>query len=136
MKYLLDTDILSNLFRRAPSPLLLRKLALTPVEDQATSSVTLGELYDGAARLSGRGSDLTSRIDATLLPNLRVLPFDIDAARRYGELRAELEQAGTPIGDADTRIAAIARAHRLTVVTANTRHFKLVPGLPVENWLA
>lgn len=136
MKYLFDTDILSNLLRRAPSPSLLRRLALTPAEEQATSSITLGELYYGAHRLAGRGDDLVRRIDSTLLPNLSVLPFDVPAARQYGALRAELERAGTPIGDADMRIAAIALANEMTVVTANLRHFERVAGLVVENWLA
>jgi len=133
--YLLDTDVLSNLLRRAPSPLLLRRVALTPAQDQATSSITLGELYYGARRLAEGGNALVERIDATLLPNLAVLPFDASAARRYGELRAELERAGTPIGDADTRIAAIATVNGMTVVTANIRHFERVQGLAVENWL-
>jgi len=136
MKYLFDTDILSNLLRRAPSPALIRRLALTPVEEQATSSITVGELYYGARRLADGGETLVDRIDSTLLPNLAVLPFDVQAARHYGELRAELERAGTPIGDADMRIAAIAKTNDLTVVTANMRHFQRVVGLPVENWLA
>ena len=57
------------------------------------------------------------------------------AARRYGEVRTELERRGTPLGDADLRIAAIALARGLTVVTGNIRHFQRVPGLQVENWL-
>jgi tRNA(fMet)-specific endonuclease VapC len=108
---------------------------LTPVEDQATSSITLGELYYGARRLATGVDALLSRIESTLLPNLAVLPFDVHAAKRYGDLRAALERAGTPIGDADMRIAAIALTHDLTVVTANTRHFQRVAGLPVENWM-
>ncbi len=78
---------------------------------------------------------MLERIEDTLLPNLPVLPFDTSAARRYGEIRAELEQRGTPIGDADVRIAAIALAHGLKVVTGNERHFRRVPGLETENWL-
>jgi predicted nucleic acid-binding protein len=136
MTYLFDTDILSNLLRRAPSPSLVRRLALTPVTEQATSSITLGELYYGARRLGDGGETLVGRIDSTLLPNLTVLSFDARAARHYGEMRADLERAGTPIGDADMRIAAIARANDLTVVTANVRHFQRVAGLSIENWLA
>jgi len=132
--YLLDTDILSNLFRRSPSPSVLRRIALTPVDEQATSSINLGELYYGARRLAAGGDELVERINSTLLPNLRVFHFDLSAARVYGELRAGLERAGTPIGDADTRIAAIALAQDLTVVTANTRHFARVPALTVESW--
>jgi predicted nucleic acid-binding protein len=52
--YLLDTDILSNLMRRSPSTILIAKLASVPVEQQFTSSVTLGELLYGAYRLEAR----------------------------------------------------------------------------------
>jgi tRNA(fMet)-specific endonuclease VapC len=135
VKYLFDTDILSNLLRRAPSPSLLRRMAITPVGDQATSSITVGELFYGARRLADGGDSLVGRIEGTLLPNLAVLPFDSVSARHYGELRADLERAGTPIGDADMRIAAIAIANALTVVTNNTRHFERVAGLPIEDWL-
>jgi tRNA(fMet)-specific endonuclease VapC len=133
--YLLDTDILSNLLRRTPSTVLIAKLALVPSEQQFTSSITLGELIYGAYRLGSRRSTLLERLENTLLPNLPVLPFDSAAARRYGEVRAALERRGTPIGDADLRIAAIALVRSLTVVTGNRRHFQRVPGLPVENWL-
>lgn len=75
------------------------------------------------------------RIENTLLAELPVLPFDALAARRYGEVRAELEEGGTPIGDADMRIAAIALARGLKVVTGDERHFRRVRGLEVENWM-
>lgn len=133
--YLLDTDILSNLIKRSPSAVLLAKLASVPAERQFTSSITLGELTYGAHRASSRSEYLLSRIETKLLPNLTVLPFDAAAARRYGELRAHLERQGTPIGDADSCIAAIALVRNLTMVTGNVRHFERVPGLSVENWL-
>lgn len=133
--YLLDTDVLSNLLRRVPSPTLLAKLASVPPQQQFTSSITLGELIYGAHRLQERTVALLQRLEESLLPNLPVLPFDASAARRYGEARADLERRGTPIGDADLRIASIALARGLTVVTANVRHFQLVPGLAVDNWL-
>ena len=133
--YLLDTDILSNLLRRAPSTALVTKLASVPPEQQFTSSITLGEMVYGAYRLKERAGVPLQQLDETLLPNLPVLPFDASAARRYGEVRAELERRGTPIGDADLRIASIALDRDLTVVTGNVRHFQKVPGLAVENWL-
>jgi len=133
--YLLDTDILSNLMKRAPSSALVAKVARVPPEHQFTSSITLGELVYGAHRLREHTATLLERIEDTLLPNLPLLPFDASAARRYGEIRAELERRGTPIGDADVRIAAIALAHGLKVVTSNERHFRRVPGLETENWL-
>src|ERR671933_1611207 len=133
--YLLDTDILSNLMKRAPSRALVARVVRVPPEHQFTSSITFGELVYGAYRLRERTATMLERIEDTLLPNLPVLPFDTAAARRYGELRAELEQSGTSIGDADMRIAAIALARGLKVVTGNERHFRRVPGLEVENWL-
>ncbi|MBT9163759.1 MAG: type II toxin-antitoxin system VapC family toxin [Dehalococcoidia bacterium] len=133
--YLLDTDILSNLLKRAPSTTLIAKLASVPIEQQFTSSITLGELVYGAYRLRTRTSALLEQLEKTLLPNLPVLPFDAAAARQYGEVRAELERHGTLLGDADLRIGAIALVRGLTVVTGNARHFQRIPGLPVENWL-
>lgn len=82
-----------------------------------------------------RTTILMERIEDVLVPNLHVLSFDAAAARRYGEVRAELERSGTPIGDADLRIAAIALSHHLKVVTGNERHFQRVPELEIENWL-
>jgi len=89
--------------------------------------VDLGVLVGG-----GQGLE---KIEAVLLPNLPVLAFDTVAAQRYGEIRAELERLGTPIGDADMRIAAIALSNGLRVVTGNERHFRRVPELETENSL-
>lgn len=132
--YLLDTDTLSNLMKRAPASTLVARLARVPPEQQFTSSVTLGELLYGALR-SSRAVVLLERIEAVMPAELPVLSFDAAAARRYGGLRAELEARGTPIGDADMRIAAIALSRGLKVVTGNERHFRRVPDLIVENWL-
>ncbi len=133
--YLLDTDVLSNLLKHAPSMALLSKLAAVPAESQFTSSITLGELLYGARRRAPLADHLLAQIESRLLPELPVLPFDASAARRYGDVRCELEQRGTPIGDADLRIAAIALARGLTVVTGNERRFRRVPDLSVEKWL-
>lgn len=133
--YLLDTDILSNLTKRTPSTALVAKLASVPQEAQFTSSVTLGEMVYGAYRLREYTRLFLERLDRALLPNLSVLPFDVEAARRYGEVRAELERRGTPLGEADLRIGAIALSRGLTVVTGNVRHFQRIPNLTVENWL-
>lgn len=135
MKYLLDTDTLSNLVRRQPPTALIAKLALVPREEQCTSSITLGELVYGATRLLDQGASLWARIEQTLRDYFPILPFDADAARQYGTLRAELERRGTTVDEADLRIASIALTHDLIVVTGNVRHFQRVPNLAVENWL-
>jgi len=133
--YLLDTNILSSLLRRTPSTTLIAKLASVPLEQQHTSSITLGELTYGAYHYPDRTADLLRRFEEILRPDLPILPFDAAAARRYGELRAELERIGRPIGDADVRIGSIALVRGLTVVTGNVRHFRMIPNLAVENWL-
>jgi predicted nucleic acid-binding protein len=135
MRYLLDTDALSNLLKRGPSTALIARLAVIAPEEQCTSSITVGELVYEASRWSDGGLALRERIENMLLADLRVVPFDADAARRYGVLRAELERRGTPLAEADLRIAAIALARSLTIVTGNVRHFERVPELTVENWL-
>jgi tRNA(fMet)-specific endonuclease VapC len=64
-----------------------------------------------------------------------VLPFHEAAAHAYAEIRTELERRGTPLDEPDLRIAAIARAFDLVLVTGNERHFRRVPNLVVENWI-
>ena len=132
--YLLDTDILSDQMKRLPSANLRAKIVSVPAHLQFTSSITLGELIFGAKKKASHR--LMRQVEERVMSNLPVLPFDADAARHYGETRAELERRGTRIDDADLRIASIALARRLIVVTGNTRHFERVPDLSVENWLA
>lgn len=135
MSYLFDTDIASNPLKKGPSLPLLRRLASVPADDQFISAITVGELIYGAMRTS-RAEELLQRFDAEVWPNYRVLAFDWDAARTYGRLRAELEAKGTPVAEADLRIASIAVSRGLVLVTGNLRHYQRVPGLTVENWLA
>ena len=129
---MLDTDILSDLMKRTPSPELQEKVRTVPVEEQFTSSITLGELIYGAQKK--RSERLLSQV-RRIVANLQILPFSSSAAAVYGQVRADLEAAGNPIGEADTRIAAIALERGLIVVTGNVRHFGRVRDLPVENWL-
>ena len=131
--YLFDTNVLSNLMKRAPSHDLLGRVGSAPVGSQFTSSITLGELIYGARRRgSGYLLDKLDQLAATMLP---ILLFDAETARRYGEPRADLERQGTPIGDADIRIAAIAHVRKLIVVTGTVRYFQRIPYLTMENWL-
>lgn len=131
--YLLDTNILSDLMKKSPSDHLLEKMHSIPVGDQFTSSITLGELLYGA--LKKESKRLLDQVRTQVTEKLPILPFDSDAASRYAEIRVELERAGTPLNEPDLRIAGIALARNLTVVTDNVRHFVRIPGLAVENWL-
>jgi tRNA(fMet)-specific endonuclease VapC len=133
MAYLFDTDVISATLRRAPDLEVVRRIAATPPHEQFTSAISLGELVFGAVRRNR--TDLLERF-GEIVKRLPVLPFDQGAAETFGRLKAELEQRGTPVAEPDLRIAAIALAFDLTVVSGNERHFRLVTGLRVENWLA
>ena len=132
--YLFDTDSLSQVLKRSPLSSFIARLAATPVEHQFTTAITVGEMVYGAHR-SARRDELLNQLQTRVWPNITILPFDRTAAEIYGGVRAELERAGVTIGEPDTRIAAIALARSLTVVTGNVRHFNRVPGVAVENWL-
>jgi tRNA(fMet)-specific endonuclease VapC len=132
--YCFDTDTLSAVIRRDPPLHLIRRLAQVPPADQATTTITLGELLYGAAR---RGSErLTRQVREVVSTATSILPFDNEAAEAYGPLRARLEGEGRRLDEPDLRIASIALSRGLTVVTGNVRHFARVPDLAVENWLA
>lgn len=133
--YLFDTDVLSQILRRSPSAELLARFASVQPDHQFTSAVTVGEMVYGAYR-SDRPDYFLNLLRDRVWPNVSVLPFDTPAAETYGRMRAELEEAGTPLAEPDLRIAAIALTHDLIMVTGNVRHFARVPGLAVENWLA
>ena len=129
--WMLDTNILSELIRN-PGGALMRRLSATEPDALCTSIVVACELRFGASR---KGSEvLTRRVDQ-LLNALVVLPLDQPADQHYADIRAALERAGTPIGSHDLFIAAHARSRDLTLVTHNTREFKRVAGLRVEDWL-
>ena len=131
--YCFDTDILSGTLKRDPPLHLIRRLAQTPPEVQFTTAITLGELLYGATK---RGSPRLQRLVREItLEALQVLPFDAAAAEVYGPLRAVLETEGRRLDEPDLRIASIALARDLTLVTGNLRHFGRVPDLRVENWL-
>jgi tRNA(fMet)-specific endonuclease VapC len=132
--YCFDTDTLSAVIRRDPPLQLIRRLAQIPPSDQATTTINLGELLYGAAK---RGSErLTHQVREVVSSATAILPFDSEAAEVYGPLRARLEREGRRLDEPDLRIASIALARGLTVVTGNVRHFARVPDLVVENWLA
>ena len=135
MSWLFDTDAISEVLRPRPSAQYLAWLRTIPVDEQVTTSITIGELYWGAFRSQARARHLQN-IDERVLPALRVLPFDVAAARRYGELKAALEAQGTPLADADLQIAAIALVGGHELVTGNVRHFSRIPGLRLNTALA
>lgn len=130
-RYLLDTGVVSNLVRH-PQGVIAKRIARVGEDKVCTSFIVACELRYGAAK---KASDrLTAQLEAVLRV-LKVVPMDGDADRHYGDIRAVLERAGTPIGANDLLIASQARALGLTLVTDNVSEFERVPALGVKNWL-
>ena len=132
--FLFDTDTLSEIMKRDPSPSLLEKLDTIPREHQYTSAVTIGELIFGAER-SPRREQLMEQLHHVVLPRVVVLPFDQRSAEIYGKLRADLERIGMPLEIPDLQIAAVALRYELIVVTGNVRHFGRIRQLAVQDWI-
>jgi predicted nucleic acid-binding protein len=135
MAYLFDTDAISEVLKPRPAAGYVTWLAAIPREEQFTSAVVVGELYNGAFRSSAAARHLEN-VEKRVLPAVTVLSYDVAAARVYGQVRAQLESAGRPLADADLQIAATALIHDLELVTGNVKHFKRVPGLRISPVLA
>ena len=131
LRYLLDTNILSDLVRY-PQGLIAQKISSVGERSICTSIIVVSELRFGAKKLGSK--QLTTQLN-TILSAIDILPLEEPADHCYGELRTHLEKHGTPIGPNDMLIAAHALMLDCIVVTANEREFSRVPKLKVENWL-
>jgi tRNA(fMet)-specific endonuclease VapC len=134
VSYLLDTNAVIALLTNRPSTVRerLREIPTTALQ-LAVSSIVLFELWYGVARSRHR-ADNTQRLRSFMSGAVTVLPFEEEDAATAGDLRAELERRGTPIGPYDLLIAAQALRARVTLVTANVSEFRRVPGLNWEDW--
>lgn len=129
-RYLLDTNIVSNLTKPLPSESLLDWLADQNEKDLYLSTVSIAEVWRGILEMP-RGKKrrtLEEWFEGPDGPRAffagRVLTFDLDAALIWARLMAEGTAAGRPRGPFDMTIAAIALVHDLVVVTGNERHFR------------
>ncbi len=131
MRYLLDTNIVSDLVRR-PQGRVAERIREVGEAQICTSVIVAAELRYGAAK---KGSPrLTAQLEA-VLGALDVIPFETPADEAYGLIRARLERAGQTIGGNDLLIAAHAVAVGCALVTDNEAEFGRVDGLRRENWL-
>jgi len=131
-RYLIDTNIWSALIRRS-RPALVERFGSLQFSQVFLSPIVLGELQVGYYK--GDRTPKRRQVIEHITSNAQLLPLDGGVSVAYGQLRAELEQAGTPIGPNDTWIAAEALHHKLILVTDNTREFERVKGLKLENWI-
>ena len=129
---LLDTNICIYIINAKP-PAVLARFRQYRMGDIGLCSVVAAELAFGVAK-----SESTRNRQALqmFLAPLTIMPFDAAAVWVYGDLCADLERRGTPIGSLDTMIAAHALSQQALLVTNNTREFAKVPGLQLDNWVA
>lgn len=132
MRYLLDTNIVSDLVRN-PQGRIAARVRTVGEENVYTSLVVSAELRYRAAK---KGSPRLSAQLETVLGALQIVALESPVDLVYGQIRADLERAGLMIGGNDLLIAAHAIALGDTLVTANHREFSRVRDLPVENWLS
>ena len=136
MIYLWDTNTASAAMEREPT-LTERVAALRDGDEVVVSTITRGEIRYGIARLpEGRRRQTLADEAEALFAQSASLPVTDRVADTFGELKAQVEEAGRPIGkDNDLWIAAVARAHGCVLVSAQTS-FTHVPDLVVEDWTA
>jgi tRNA(fMet)-specific endonuclease VapC len=130
-RYMLDTDTCSYIMRRSHDA-LLKKLAKIPVSDVCISVITKSELLYGVEVSPKRQQD-EAAVEA-LLRYVEVLDFPDEASSHYAKIRADLKARGVMIGANDLLIAAHARSLGMTLITNNTREFRRVRDLAIENW--
>ncbi|MBS1841062.1 MAG: type II toxin-antitoxin system VapC family toxin [Acidobacteria bacterium] len=131
MRYLLDTNIVSDLVRN-PQGRVTQRIQKIGEAHVCTSIIVAAELRYGSVKKGS--SRLTEQLEE-VLSVLEALPFDAPADKTYGLLRARLEQSGKPIGANDLLIAAQALSLGHVLVTNNEREFARIDGLRCENWL-
>ncbi len=134
----LDSNVLSELMRGAPSAAVVDWIHAQPADELCTTAVSVAEIRYGIARLAAgrRQTLLRTAADEVFAAFAEyVLPFDADAARHYAGVVVERERAGVPISGFDAQIAATCRSHLAALATRNTNDFERL-GLDLHNpWI-
>ena len=130
-RFMLDTNAVSHAIY-APNGPVQRRIAAVGEANTCTSIIVACEMRFGVLK---RGATTLGKKVEQFLTRIEVCRLDLGVDRKYAELRTALERVGTPIGANDMLIAAHALALDCVLITANTREFRRVPGLVVENWL-
>ena len=124
----LDTNVLSEILRPEPLPVVTGWLALQPADTTFTTAITEAEMLRGVAMLpSGRRRSLLAAAMGKIFAHEfagRVLPFDEDCAAAYAEISAARARSGRPISQPDAMIAAICRSRHAAIATRNTADFE------------
>jgi len=137
IRYLLDTNIISEPARPDPNATVLAQLD-TRSSEVALPAPAWHELVYGAERLPAgkRRSYLMRYLTEVVRPSMPIVPYDDEAARWHGIARAALEAEGRTQPFVDGQIAAIASTRSLILVTRNTSDFEVYDKLHVEDWFS
>lgn len=134
MNFLLDTNACIALINGEPASVRSRlHKSINAGSKVVVPSVVAFELWYGVEKSARRDAN-TRRLEIFFSGPLHILPFDDEDAKAAGKIRAAAERAGKPIGAYDLLIAAQALRHKFTLVTANSREFRRVHGLPWQDW--
>ena len=135
MNYLLDTCVISEIVKPAPSSRVIMWINSIPSERLFLCSITIGEIRKGLTKLpeSKKKERLTDWLN-TLLENYkdRIYPIDVTVAENWGVMQGKAENEGMPMSSIDSLIAATSRTHNLVLVTRNEKDFQ-ISKLPVIN---
>jgi tRNA(fMet)-specific endonuclease VapC len=135
LRYLLDTNIVSEPLRLQPDEQILRQLQVHR-EECAIASLVWHELWFGCLQLppSARRSKIEHYLAQVVQPSLVILPYEAQAAAWHARERARLKASGRIPPFVDGQIAAVAATQKLSLVTLNEADYMHFSGLVVENW--
>ena len=135
LRYLLDTNIVSEPLRLQPGEQILRRLQAHK-EECAIASPVWHELWFGCRQLppSARRSKIEHYLEQVIQTSLIILPYDAQAAAWHAAERARLKASGRIPPFVDGQIAAVAATQNLTLVTLNEADYMHFAGLSLENW--
>ena len=136
--YLLDTNIISEMFRPKPNPLVFKKLEEYEKLCSLPSTAWYELLYCVNIMASGKKRDyIFSKLVDDIQANYEIIQYDNHAARIHADIRSRLKEQGIGIDFQDSQIASIAVSNNMILVTRNIKHFESiqkVSPLMLENW--
>ncbi len=132
MKFLIDTNICIHIMNNCP-PEVIQRFKNVEIGLIGISSISISELHYGVYK-STRIKQNLKRLEEFLNP-FEIYPYDENASRYYGKIRAQLEKQGAVIGPLDMLIAAHALSKDLILITNNEKEFKRIKSVKVENWV-
>lgn len=128
--FLLDTNIIIAYFKGSH---IVKEKIISHIEEIAVSTLVIAELFYGAksSQYPEKNLEKLSRF----IDVIRIIPFDLACAVKFGDIKSKLRAMGKPTGEVDALIGATAITHNAILVTNNLKHFKNIEGLKMENWL-